>query len=205
MLAGRGAKDLTEFACQEDQLHPPWLEAVGSTSPRDFVSVAVAAGEASAHPFANHGQGSRVAQSVEEEDLEWSWAQIADELRERRRDMNYDNISKGLKDMPNASLACPSTQVTKVDKPPKPPKAPKTAKESDASALPADAKGGTGKGKKSPCAMHASGLCRFGSRCRNEHVGDTGSDAAKKAYMKAQEGQGDKGSKRKGWQGQEQG
>ena len=49
--------------------------------------------------------------------------------------MNYDNISKGLKDMPNASLACPSTQVTKVDKPPKPPKAPKTAKESDASAL----------------------------------------------------------------------
>ena len=60
MLAGRGAKDLTEFACQEDQLHPPWLEAVGSTSPRDFVSVAVAAGEASAHPFANHGQGSRV-------------------------------------------------------------------------------------------------------------------------------------------------
>ena len=67
-LAGRSAKDFTEF-CQEDQLHPPWLEAVGSASPRDIVSVAVATGEASAHPFANHGQGLRVVLSVEEEDL----------------------------------------------------------------------------------------------------------------------------------------
>ena len=98
-------------------------------------------------------------------------------------------------------LACPSTQVTKVEKPPKPPKAPKTTKESDAPALPADAKGGKGKGKSAACAMHAAGLCRFGSRCRNEHIGDAGSDAAKKAYMKSQEGQGDKGSKGKDGKG----
>ena len=52
----------------------------------------------------------------------------------RRHDMNYDNVSKGLKDMPNASHACPSTQVTKVEKPPKPPKAPKTTIEPDAPA-----------------------------------------------------------------------
>ena len=45
--------------------------------------------------------------------------------------------------------------------------------------------------------MHAAGLRRFGSRCRNEHIGDAGSDAAKKAYMKSQEGQGDKGFKGK--------
>ena len=103
--------------------------------------------------------------------------------------------------MPNASLACPSTQVTKVEKTPKPPKAPKTSKESDAPALPADAKGGKGKGKRTPCAMRAAALCRFGSHCRNEHVGDAGSDAAKKAYMKSQEGQGDKGSKGKDGKG----
>ena len=52
-----------------------------------------------------------------------------------------------------------------------------------------------------PCAMHAAGLYRFGSSCRNEHVGDAGSDAAKKAYMKSQEGQGDKGSKGKDGKG----
>ena len=49
--------------------------------------------------------------------------------------------------------------------------------------------------------MYAAGLCRFGSSCRNEHVGDAGSDAAKKAYMESQEGQGDKGSKGKDGKG----
>lgn len=35
--------------------------------------------------------------------------------------------------------------------------------------------------------MHAAGHCGFGSRSRNKHVGDAGSNAAKKAYIKAQE------------------
>ena len=65
----------------------------------------------------------------------------------------------------------------------------------NSSALPDFLMGGKGKGKSTACAMHAAGLCRFGSRCRNAHIGDAGSDAAKKAYMRSQEGQGDKGSK----------
>ena len=199
-LAGRSAKDLTEFVRKTNyilhglkQSDRPAPETLFQWLWQQVKRVPIL---------------SRITDKVRESSgrskkrtFEWLWAQIAEELRERRHDMNYDNISKGLKDMPNASLACPSTQVTKVEKAPKPPKTPKTSKESDASALPADAKGGKGKGKRTPCAMHAAGLCRFGSHCRNEHVGDAGSDAAKKAYMKSQEGQGDKGSKGKDGKG----
>ena len=182
-LAGRSAKDLTEFVRKANyilhglkQSDRPAPETLFQWLWQQVKRVPIL---------------SRITDKVRESSgrskkrtFEWLWAQIAEELRERRHDMNYDNISKGLKDMPNASLACP---VTKVEKAPKPPKAPKTSKESDAPALPADAKGDKGKGRRSRGAMRAAGLCRFGSHCKNEHVGDAGSDAAKKAYMKSQE------------------
>ena len=54
---------------------------------------------------------------------------------------------------------------------------------------------------KTPCALHAAGHCRFGEKCRNEHVGDAGSDQARKAYADSQKSKGqspDKGNKGKG-------
>ena len=67
-LAGRSAKDLTEFVRKTNYiLHG--LKQSDRPAPETLSqSGAVATGEASAHPFANHGQGSRVW-PVEEEDL----------------------------------------------------------------------------------------------------------------------------------------
>ena len=116
-LAGRSAKDLTEFVRKTNyilhglkQSDRPAPETLFQWLWRQVKRVPIL---------------SRITDKVRESSIrskkrtfEWLWAQIAEELRERRHDMNYDNISKGLKDMPNASLACPSTQVTKVEKAP---------------------------------------------------------------------------------------
>ena len=37
--------------------------------------------------------------------FEWIWTQIAEELRERRHDSKYENVSKGLKSAPSNQLA----------------------------------------------------------------------------------------------------
>ena len=41
--------------------------------------------------------------------FDWLWAQIAEELRERRHDSNFDNMSKGLQSTPPNQLALPAT------------------------------------------------------------------------------------------------
>ena len=52
--------------------------------------------------------------------------------------------------------------------------------------------------RRNVCALHAAGYCRFGTRCRNTHIGEAGSDEARRAYSEAQKGKAkgqEKGSK----------
>ena len=102
-LAGRSAKDLTEFVRKTNyilhglkQSDRPAPETLFQWLWQQVKRVPIL---------------SRITDKVRESSsqskkrtFEWSWAQIAEELRERLHDMNYDNISKGLKDMPN--VAC---------------------------------------------------------------------------------------------------
>ena len=128
--------------------------------------------------------------------FDWLWGQIAEELRERRHDSNFENVSKGLQSTPPSQLALPAQHHEQPDK-----KSPgKSKQETKVPAVPGplDAgKGGHDKTKKAPCALHAAGHCRFGTGCRNLHTGEPGSDAAKKAFTEYQQSnQGSKGGQK---------
>ena len=128
--------------------------------------------------------------------FDWLWGQIAEELRERRHDSNFENVSKGLQSTPPSQLALPAQHHEQPDK-----KSPgKNKQETKVPAVPGplDAgKGGQDKAKKAPCALHAAGHCRFGTGCRNLHTGEPGSDAAKKAFIEYQQSnQGSKGGQK---------
>ena len=112
----------------------------------------------------------------------WLWGKIAEELRERRHDMNYENMGQGLKSSPPAQLALPASSPAGETKAAKVTKTKTTAKKETkpAAAAPTEAPRGH------VCALHAAGHCRFGTRCRNTHVGEPGSDEARKAYSDAQ-------------------
>ena len=117
------------------------------------------------------------------------WSQIAEEVRERRHDSNYDNLTKGLQGMPTPTLALPASSEKKQGK--------KSAKSSNIpTALPVGevtSSSSTSKNPnmKTPCSLHAAGLCRFGDRCRHEHLGDPGSEKARNAFTKFQQDRGD--------------
>ena len=49
--------------------------------------------------------------------FEWLWNAIQDELKERREDQNYDNLTKGLKEGPSPSLGLPAKQAKSDDAP----------------------------------------------------------------------------------------
>ena len=105
----------------------------------------------------------------------WIWIQIAEELRERRHDMNYENVVKGLRGTPPHQLALPATGEKKT----------RTSKQKKTAAVAQPATTGpvtTQSAKKIPCALHTAGFCKFGDRCRNHQNADPGSDIARKAY-----------------------
>ena len=128
--------------------------------------------------------------------FDWLWGQIAEVLRERRHDSNFENVSKGLQSTPPSQLALPAQHHEQTDN-----KSPgKSKQETKVPAVPGplDAgKEGHDKIKKAPCALHAAGHCRFGTGCRNLHTGEPGSDAAKKAFTEYQQSnQGSKGGQK---------
>ena len=128
--------------------------------------------------------------------FDWLWGQIAEELRERRHDSNFENVSKGLQSTPPSQLALPAQHHEQTDKK----SSNKSKQEAKMPAVPGPleaGKGGHDKTKKAPCALHAAGHCRFGTGCRNLHTGDPGSDAAKKAFTEYQQSnQGSKGGQK---------
>ena len=109
--------------------------------------------------------------------FDWLWTQIAEELREKRHDMimNYENVVKGLRGTPPHQLALPATGEKQT----------RTSKQKKIAAVAQPVTPGPvtiQSAKKSPCARHTAGLCKFGDRCRYHHTGDPGSDAARKTY-----------------------
>jgi len=108
--------------------------------------------------------------------FDWLWSQIAEELRERRHDSNFENVSKGLQSTPLSQLARGDNdqKVAKV----KPSKKGNSGASTAQPAVPGPVDTGTANKPKAPCALHAAGHCRFVDKCRNQHTGDAGSDLA---------------------------
>ena len=101
--------------------------------------------------------------------------ELEEELREKHHDMNYENVVKGLRGTPPHQLALPATGEKQT----------RTSKQKKTAAVAQPVTPGpvtTQSAKKSPCARHTAGLCKFGDRCRYHHTGDPGSDAARKTY-----------------------
>ena len=120
--------------------------------------------------------------------FDWLWAQIAEELRERRHDSNFENVSKGLQSNPPSQLALPAQQHEQSGKASANKPKHESKGNAPAAAGPLDVgKVNHEKNRKAPCALHAAGHCRFGKRCRNHHQGEPGSDAAKKAFTEHQQ------------------
>ncbi len=207
-LQGKGAKDLTEFVRKANYiLHG--LKDSDRPSPSTMFQWLWQ--QVKKVPML-----SRITDRVRESSatsskrsFNWLWSQIAEELRERRHDYNYDNLSKGLKDMPHSVLACPApSNEEKGHKG----KGKKGGRFEDTYIPTAAAPAGDnpkGKGKEKTqavCSMHAAGFCRFGEKCRNQHVGNPGSDAAKKAYIEYNQGKkDDKSAKAEKGKGKEKG
>ena len=132
--------------------------------------------------------------------FEWIWTQIADELWERRHDMNYENVVKGLRGSPPHQLASPATGGEQSTKTPKT-KGPKKA----ATAQPA---------VSGPWRQHSLSRWRFLARymqpgnvstVKSAGIimwGEPGSEAARISFAEHQKskGQGGETSKRAGKQ-----
>ena len=88
----------------------------------------------------------------------WTWTQIGEELRERRHDMNYENVVKVLRGSPLHQLALPATGGTQTSKTPKQ-KVPKKAATATAAqpAVPGPLEAAQPAKTKVPCALHAAG------------------------------------------------
>ena len=129
------------------------------------------------------------AQGSRKRTFDWCWSQIAEELRERRHDMNYENVVKGLKQAPPHQLALPAADTSA--KTPKP-KGPKKGGNGTQPAAPGPVNTGTSNKPKTPCALRAAGHCRFGEKCRNLHNGSPG---CQKGLCRLSESQGSGGWK----------
>ena len=126
----------------------------------------------------------------------WLWGKIAEELRERRHDLNYENMGQGLKSSPPAQLALPAPSTGD----PKATKVTKTKVSAKKDTRPAAA-ASTEEPQRHTCALHAAGFCRFRVNCRNSHVGKPGWEEVRKAYSDAQKSKpkgAEKGSKGEG-------
>ena len=139
------------------------------------------------------------ARNSRKRSFEWIWIQIAEEIRERRHDSNYENVSNNLSSLlhPISLHSLPqkrSLHPTQVEK------------ETNLQSLQ--------NLQRIPQLLleryqmilqelktekrHAAGHCRFGERCRNLHTGEPGSEAARKAFSEYQSAKGGKGDKGKG-------
>ena len=55
------------------------------------------------------------SQRSKKRSFDWIWTQIAEELRGRRHDMNYENVVKGLRGTPPHQLALPATKKSRLE------------------------------------------------------------------------------------------
>ena len=126
--------------------------------------------------------------------FEWIWIQIAEELRERRHGMNYENVVRGLHGSPPSPIGITCSGWGTIIKDSKT----KGSKEDCDS----DSCTACGSLPRPRCrASHAAGYCRSGEKCRNHHVGDSGSEAARKSCAdQKSKSQGDETSKGAGKQ-----
>ena len=134
-----------------------------------------------------HGITDKVresSQGSQRRSFEWIWT------RERRHDMNYENVVKGLRGSPPHQLALPATGGEQSTKTPKR-KGPKKAATSSPAqpAAPGPLEATQPVKMKIPCALHASGYCKYGEKCRNNHVWEAGSEAARKSFAEHQKKQ----------------
>ena len=198
-LAGRSAKDLTSFVRQVNYiLHG--LKERDRPAPATLFQWLW-------QQIKRVPMLSRITDKVRESSatshrrtFTWLWAQIAEELRERRHDSNYDNLTKGLRDMPQPTLAVPAAAASSQDTSHKK----KTKGKSGAiaqsanheaqSAMPAE----RDQQKKFPCSLYAKGSCKFGDKCKYQHIGTAGSEEAKKASAEHQQSRESKGKGGKG-------
>ena len=155
--------------------------------------------------------------------FQWLWDAVHDELKERREDLNYENLTKGLKtgpqappyglaagqaDNPRASSAQTNKGIPenkrssehstdKTDRNKKSKKDKKEKKESQGKqAGPTALPAQSSEGSKSEkwiCSYHAAGFCRFGEACKLLHVGEPGSQKARQAFSESQKGKRNKG------------
>ena len=139
------------------------------------------------------------SQRSKKRSFEWIWTQIAEELRDRRHDMNYENVVKGLRGSPPHQLALPATGGEQSSKAPKQQVPKKTAAATVAQpAVPGPLEAAQPAKTKVPCALHTAGYCRFSERCRNHHVGESGSEAARKSFADYQKSKSQGGETSKG-------
>ena len=117
------------------------------------------------------------SQRSKKRSFDWIWTQIAEELRERRHDMNYENVVKGLRGSPPHQLALALTATG--EKQTKTPKQKKTAAVAQP-ATPGPVTTQSARRHHAHCILQA--FCKFGDRCHNHHTGDPESDVARKAY-----------------------
>ena len=169
----------------------------------------------------DHKQGS--SRGSHRRSFQWLWDAVHDELKERREDVNYENLTKGLKtckqaphyglaaeqaDSSRASSAQTSKSIPEnkpsseysTDKAGRNKKSKKDKKEEKESqekqAGPSALPAQSSEGSKSEkwiCSYHASGFCRFGETCKLLHVGEPDSQKARQAFSESQKGKGNKG------------
>ena len=185
-LAGRSAKDLTSFVRQVNYiLHG--LKERDRPAPATLFQWLW-------QQIKRVAMLSRITDKVRESSatshrrtFTWLFPQIAEELRKRQHDSNYDNLTKGLRDMPQPTFAVPAAAASSHDATHKKKTKGKSGAiaqgaSSDAqSAMPAERE----QQKKYPCSLHAKGTCKFGDKCRYQHIGTAGSKEAKKASYRA--------------------
>ena len=118
-------------------------------------------------------------------------------------DMNYENVVKGLRGSPRHQVALPATGGEQSTKTPKT-KGPKRAATASPAqpAVPGPLEATQPVKPKIACALHAAGSCKYGQKFRNHHVGEPGSEAARKSFAEHQKskGQGSETSKGAGKQ-----
>ena len=96
------------------------------------------------------------SQRSKKRSFDWIWTQIAEELRGRRHDMNYENVVKGLRGTPPHQLALPATKKKQT----------RTPKQKKTAAVAKPATPGpktTQSAKKFPCARYSRILPIWGS------------------------------------------
>ena len=164
-LEGKGIKELEEFVKKVNHvLHG--LKIADRPSPRTMF-------EWLWHQIKGLDTLRRITDKVRESSQRsrkrsfgWIWTQVAEELREKRHDMNYanvvENVVERLRGTPPHQLALPATGERQT----------RTSRQKKTAAVAQPVTPGpvtTQSAKQSPCARHTAGLC-------------PGSDVAREAY-----------------------